>query len=747
MTREVRAVRGTVRSLAVVALAGVVLPVAAQFIEDGREDRLSGGVKVVSPDARPVGPRTAAEILKEKRPPAAPFELPPEGVFVGSGCYDHSAKLKMSGFCFTYWEPEGPHLAEEIDLTLKEGVGNTMQWWASGAGLVSFAQKAAAKGLYSTCLGATATKEEIAELRKLGLKWLGYDFGERYSFNFFHEIADPNPDLQTIADEYMRRVHNHVTDMHRLGWGNVMATSSNFSLDYEVAAGVEIPCTEDFPFGCLTLSSALARGLYRQYGLPTWGTHIAHEWNCYLPHTSPYRMRELETSLRLKYMTGAKIIINESGNWAAQSNLCPDSPMSTMPILPGDPPALWDAADPRAGCTPEIVAEAKRRFANIDYRSPTAMKYRRALADFWAFCREHPAPKGQPEAAIALAKGNLDLAGAVFVPNYVVAGALPLAAKDLRWYYGAPEKSWQVVRDELLPQPPMFGANRNIHLAATPYGQVDIASFAADNITADFLLRNYRTLIFSGWNTCSMRQYRILCDYVKGGGRLVISLPHLSTNRARNFTDFTPGDLVNGGDFSELCGLKVTKKGLAVYWATGPSPVRNAAGFVARRRFGILACALGELEYTQPKADYEMIAVDDERMRPVIVRCRRGKGEVFFVNTWAYPAMVNEDCGPGLEPGGRGMMSRLYAYVAKLSRGHTWITGPDFENPDEDCRWIVQSYFPDAGRICFLNLDYEHERKCVLHWFGEKDLVTLKPGEFRLMDAPVLAAGEKLNER
>ena len=35
----------------------------------------------------------------------------------------------------------------------------------------------------------------------------------------------------------------------------------------------------------------------------------------------------------------------------------------------------------------------------------------------------------------------------------------------------------------------------------------------------------------------------------------------------------------------------------------------------------------------------------------------------------------------------------------------------------------------------------------MLHWFGEKDLVTLKPGEFRLMDAPVLAAGEKLNER
>lgn len=50
MTGRKQAVRGTVRSLAAVALAGGVLPVAAQFIEDGREDRLSGGVKVVSPD-------------------------------------------------------------------------------------------------------------------------------------------------------------------------------------------------------------------------------------------------------------------------------------------------------------------------------------------------------------------------------------------------------------------------------------------------------------------------------------------------------------------------------------------------------------------------------------------------------------------------------------------------------------------------------------------------------------------------
>ena len=78
--------------------------------------------------------------------------------------------------------------------------------------------------------------------------------------------------------------------------------------------------------------------------------------------------------------------------------------------------------------------------------------------------------------------------------------------------------------------------------------------------------------------------------------------------------------------------------------------------------------------------------------------------------------------------------------------GNVWITGPDFENPDEDCRWIVCSYFPDEGKVYLLNLDYAHERKCVLQQFGDKDFVTLGPGEFRIIESVKLDPGEKLNE-
>ena len=45
-----------------------------------------------------------------------------------------------------------------------------------------------------------------------------------------------------------------------------------------------------------------------------------------------------------------------------------------------------------------------------------------------------------------------------------------------------------------------------------------------------------------------------------------------------------------------------------------------------------------------------------------------------------------------------------------------------------------------------LNLDYARERKCVLQQFGDKDFITLKPGELRIVESVKLDADEKLNE-
>ena len=691
------------------------------------------------------------------------IELPPNGVFIGSGVYPHtndgSGAIYCGGRCFSYWvSPDAPPYKDIVELCKKDNQGNLLQFWAKNDILWDLMQEAKKSDLYSVAFYADAPEETSKKFKELGKHYLGYDFGERFSMGLYAgstnvdrdmtEEQAQNASLQDAADIFMKKVKDWVDNRHERDWGLVMATSANYYIDYEVAAGVEVPCTEDFPFGNLTLASALNRGLYRSFNLPIWGSHLAHEWYSYLPHKNPHKMDTLKTSMYLKYMTGAKMIINESGNWALQSSLCEDSPMQSMP-------RASDRLNNPGGYTineedrPRLMKEAEKLFVNIGYRSPVAMEYRKIISDFYDYTKENPCPAGQPEATIGLVKGNLDLGGCGAFFNGAIAAAYKIAEYNPRWVPGAPEAGVGILHNVIFPKPKMFLPHKNLHFGATPYGQADVVSFVNDNITADFLINNYKVLIFAGWNTCSDKQYKILCEYVKAGGKVCLAIPHLSKDKCRRHDNFTIDDLVNKGDFSELCGLKITGKGSRFYWATGYNLDRkpNEMGLVLARRLGIIAAPLGELEYTNTPENYELLAVDDEDMRPVVVRCKSGKGEVYFINTWCYPGALNSNNGAGSFDDNRGLMDYLYEYVAKQGRGHVWITGPDFENPDEDCKWMIYSYFPDGGKICFLNLDYDNPRKCVLHYFGHKKFITLQPGEFMQMDAPVLFPHEKYNQR
>ncbi len=679
---------------------------------------------------------TGEEIIALPRRAPIDHELPKEGIFFGSASYGNENNRSELGLCYTghahcRWVGSHPTPTEEISLTVSENLGNTLQFWQNHDYLYELAAKAKEQGVFSLNIYAEQDPEVAKKLTALGNFWLGYDTGEIFHWSEDDCKGIENPTLKDVADGFMRRVHDHVSS--RLIWGSIMSTGADFSMDYQVAAGIEIPCTEDMPFRNMLLASSLERGIARQYNLPIWGSHNAHEWNAFIPYSNPLRMPLLYAGFQLKYMTGAKIIINESGNWEVQSVLCQDSPLHKMPHVEVGAPGIHGATSDEIA---PYMEEAKKKAADIGYDSEVCRKYRAEMSRFWSFVKENPAPKGQPETTIAIAKGNFDLSSENVKPTIPIGGAQRIAERNVNWFPGAPEATWAVIKDALMPRPEeILAPNRNFYLSGTPYGLCDIASFAYDNITAEHLLKNYKCLLFAGWNTCSEKQYKILCDYVKGGGKLVIGLAHLSTDMTRKYQTFTLDDLVNNGDFSELCGIRITGQTGRIWWATAKEPdatKTNCLGITWPRRYGIIGSKLGKVEFTNPEESYELLAVDDEAMLPVIIRAKSGMGEVFFINSWCYPSAINADEGAGEYIGSDGLITTLYKYVASISHGEVYITGAGSDKPDSECNYVICSYFPEDGRIFLKNIDFTKPHTVTLNTPSGSKQVTLAPAEMHI---------------
>ncbi|MDY3286177.1 MAG: hypothetical protein SOX31_06355 [Eubacteriales bacterium] len=723
------------------------------------------------------------------------IRLPKEGIFVGSGVYPTDTNTLLSTMIGHYsWQCQYFSPFDMIDRIVEDNQGNLAQVWGYargfsprllaewlyaldevgvdipapdwdnfknllqseyqdvfdkysdrfGAGIARFIREAKKRGIYTALIYTSAETPWVHKMAEEGGEYyLGYDFGERYNIglNEAKKILEESGELKlsALARSLESRVRAHVDERRAQGWGHIMATSANFTLDYEVLGGADIPVVEDFAFPNLNFTSGYSRGLYRQHNLPLWGSHLAHEHYAWLPNSDSHRWDLLRAGLYLKYMAGSKMIINESGNWFVEHTLSPDSPKLEVPQTGREKLGVigWGAAKKAIAEEPETVKalleEARPYFPNLDYNSEICRKYREIISDFWDYVKANGTPEGQPESVIALAKGNCDLASSRYNHNYAISGLYDIACKNPVWFEGAPERGWKLARDVFFPTVPVTKPYVNIHVSGTPYGQVDVVSFADNKIDADFLLRQYKALLFTGWNTCSEEQYEILRAYVEGGGTLFISIPQLSTNETRSL-DVDVSELVHGGDFSDLAGVRVRGRGECIYWATVP-PKSEALGVTFPRRFGILGVPLGDVEITDP--ELEILAIDDEQARPVVTRHRLGRGSCILLNTWTYPGALDMDEGPGGVYGSSGLLGYIYRAVANESRGHVYITD-DKRVPGTECDYVSYSYFPEAGKICLFNVDFEQPHTVWLHRFGIHEKLTLAPGEFRTLETAKL---------
>ena len=716
---------------------------------------------------------------------AEPIKLPPCGVLVGNAIYNSGYGFpKESGPVITQWTSYSKSPYELTELTAKENQGNFIQyWWAdtgdfnfdwplskarymaledvgvdipkpdwqnmknlrtsefpafaehrdrAGAGMLKCIRRCEELGLHSALLYLPPDPNPKYVKGFAGCpRYLGYDFGERFSFRFDSEQATmKTARLDTIAEAFTNQVAAHVRESREKGYGRISATSSNFHMDYEVIAGLDYTLFEDFTAE-LNSMTALSRGLMRQHGLELWGSHIADEHYQWLPWTNPHRKETLRAAMTLKYMSGAKIIVNESGAWDNQTTMG-SAPLHRTPRLP------WPWPSP-VEITEELIRpyalEAEKTMRLIDDTSDFCRHYRKVMSDFYDFVKAHPEPAGQPETTIAVAKGNYDLCNindGRFTARYPIAGLLDFAERDVRWFNSDPERGWQTAFDVFWPQPKgIFGTDdANRTFSGTPYGQVDIVSFAFDQPSADFLLKNYRLLLFAGWNTCSEKQYRTLCDYVEGGGTLFISVPQLSTDVTRNYSNYTAEDLVNKGDFSRLCGLRVRGRGPRFYWITGTSwDGQNELGLDFHHRYGIFLAPLADVELTDPKA-VTTLAIDHESQRPVLIKAKRGKGTVYMMTTWYYPGYFLFDRGPGARSG-EDFMSHVWRRLAKAARGSVYVTERGSDEPGADCAHVAVSHFPSNGMTMLFNIDFQRSHTVDLHRGEKVETVTLGPQEWK----------------
>lgn len=714
------------------------------------------------------------------------LKLPECGIYIGSGIYPMAKDYLLCVMLgHQAWMQQSSHPLEMIDLIEKDNQGNLAQVWGVprgyspqvqaewfyaldeiginvpppdwktgdhvyaakeevleehserfGAGLLRFMKEAKKRGIYTTFIYTNSKQQWIDRFGEVGKYYLGYDFGERYACSFsgaMERTGKPAEkiNLDDLADDLISRVREYVAGRHKAGWGNVMATSGSFALDYEIEGGTDIPLTEDFPFPNQNFSSAYSRGLFHQYSLPAWGSHLAHEHYAWLPNSSKYRMALLRTAFAQKYMGGAKIIINESGNWFVEGTLVEDSPRHFFPAVPLKPSEAPWGGDP-SQTVPKFVPymeEARKLYHTLDYGSKICRSYRKVISDFYDFVKANGTPAGQPETTMAVIKGRHDFCSPMHVPTYAIANAGPRADENPCWYEGIPEVGWEIVRKTFFPTPPVLGEFQNIQLSATPYGTVDIVSFAQTDLDAKKLFKHYKALAFSGWNSATQKQYDTLVEYVRLGGRLFISIPHLSTNVERNYLNYKVDELVNGGDFSELCGVKVLGRGSQFYWSTAPRDGDGRLGFKFPRRFGINFVHRGQIEITDSKA--EVLVVDDEEASPLLIFHKLGKGETLFLNSWAYPGAWASDFGPGGREGSTGLIGAIYSYLAMQVKGKVWISEKGGDKPGRECGYIAYSYFPKSGDICLHNVDFSHSHTFTLHTPAGDTEVKLPPAIFR----------------
>lgn len=311
-------------------------------------------------------------------------------------------------------------------------------------------------------------------------------------------------DMEEAHNSYLERVSGFVNIDKELGMPNVVSGEATALQKYNLEAGCTFLCLEELPGNPEPLISSV-RGVARGGDIDLWGTYIAHEWYGGFRHTDTLKRKRLQLAYKYAYLAGSKLFCLESGDE------CIDS-----------------------------------YGQQIDGDSEICRDYRDVLDYMSKYIKEDFRPKGGPKVRFAFVSGRHDAWGGW--------GGTSIWNQFHReeWGHGEAEHSWRLLDDIGTKRhwcdSANFGAEDNSSMPA--YGMYDIVPIETplENLT------RYDYLVFLGWNTMKNEDIDKLYEYVKQGGRVLMSAAHLNTT-AKRTGEYIP---VSNEKIEKLFGVRFT---------------------------------------------------------------------------------------------------------------------------------------------------------------------------------------------
>ena len=451
----------------------------------------------------------------------------------------------------------------------------------------------------------------------------------------------------------------------------LFSTSGSPLACYELDGGIDYICNEMYAVGCgnLAYATAEARGAAKRRGINWWSAWLAHEWQtCWprVPYAVPQKMDSLEVGLKEMWLMGTSMMVLESGSQSTQAH----------PYTPAD-----EKMDPFNSPKQEYHGEAPKA-------------YRRTIKKFYEWTKTHPRANGMPEVPAALALGNYDGYVGMTWNTFAIFGQHHLAATNANWRVGAPEFTWEAIMEEFYPRPTdALKPFANGWLGGSPHGQVDVVNI--DDALKVEQLKDYKVLIFGGWNTMTEKIAETLREYVSRGGQVVLCTPQLSSRIDREYANYTASDIVQA-----VPGVKVKdvflSEDILMVKSSAPEFLKAAYPAHLSAKLRVADVELGE--------NVEIVATMGKK--PYLVKANCGKGAFWMCLAWDYPAARRE---AEEFPSFRAFRLEFWK---TLCRGLVRESQP-FLLGGEDADYINWSIYKD--RIYLLNTDCVSPRKVKLN--------------------------------